>query len=138
MTLATSHQGQQGVGWVFKISGKGMQSLSQLTKDRKRKVGGLAERYLHHERKLKRWLKTRAQDNAWSARCFGLFTIWTVQRPTRHEWGLSSHANNTDPPNVVWQQGRRSVTLTIMKGVCGIRLYDEEILTSWRHNATLH
>jgi ribosomal protein L35 len=57
------------------ISGEEKRFLSQLAVDKKRKVGGSAHRYLHHERKPKRRLRTHAQVNEWHARCIVLFTV---------------------------------------------------------------
>jgi hypothetical protein len=61
-----------------------------------------------------------------------------MQRPTHREGGLSLHANDIDPPDAARQQGRWSITSTTLKGVRGFCLFDEEIPTSQRHDATLH
>jgi hypothetical protein len=86
MISPTSHCRQWG-RMSFKISGKGRQFLSQLIKNRKSKVSGLAPHYLYHRRKPQRQFETHAWDNAWHARCLGFFATQIVQHLTQCEWG---------------------------------------------------
>jgi hypothetical protein len=48
------------------------------------------------------------------------FVIQATQCLTHCEWGLSPHVNIFDPPGMVRQQGRRAITPTTLRGVCGL------------------
>jgi hypothetical protein len=67
-----------------------------------------------------KWLfNTHARGSARHAWCLGLLSIQGTRRPTHCKWWLSPHISNIDPPHMVGHQGRRSITPTTSKEVCG-------------------
>jgi hypothetical protein len=114
----TSHHGQWCVA-TFKINGEERQFLSQLAEDQKSKVSASAPRYLYRWGKPKWPFGTHAWDSAQRTKRLGHFTIQAAQHPTHYEWGLNPHVHNVDPPSVVRQKGRRVVTPTISRRMCG-------------------
>jgi hypothetical protein len=116
MVSPTSHDGRWSRA-SFKIGGKERQFPSHLAEDEKSKVSDLAPYCLNHRGKLKRSFRTHTRDNARCTRRLSFFTIQTVQRPTRCEWGSNPHVKNVDPPGMVRQQGTRATT---SRGVCGL------------------
>jgi hypothetical protein len=52
--------------------------------------------------------------------------------------GLSPYNSNIDPPDVARKQGRRSITPTTLKGVCGFRFLRRRNLNKPTARTTLH
>jgi hypothetical protein len=76
----TIHHGQWS-GVSFKINGEERQLLSQLAKDQKSKISGLAPRYLYHRGKPKRPFETHAWDSARYTKCLSSFAIQAARHP---------------------------------------------------------